>query len=248
MKKKARILIFDLETSPNVGYFWNPGYKISIGHENIVEERQIICVAYKWAGEKKVHSIAWNPKGKTAKDKMLLKKFSKVYNQADMVVAHNGDNFDIKWLNARMLYHRLPPLAPVKQCDTLKEVRRMFRLNSNRLDYVCKYLGYEGKKSMSFGDWIKVMQGDEKALKHMEKYCRQDVTELEQVFNDTRPYIKDGNIHQALAGDRDVCPSCGSSSYQKYGTYLAKTGRYQKYKCTSCCHVWKDTRMLKCQK
>ena len=37
-------LFFDIETSPNIGYFWRAGYKLNIGADNIIEERKIICI------------------------------------------------------------------------------------------------------------------------------------------------------------------------------------------------------------
>jgi hypothetical protein len=50
-------LFFDIETSPNIGYFWRAGYKLNIGHENIIEERKIICISYKSGSIKKIHRL-----------------------------------------------------------------------------------------------------------------------------------------------------------------------------------------------
>ena len=36
---KARVLIYDIETSPNIGWFWRAGYKLNIQPENIIKER-----------------------------------------------------------------------------------------------------------------------------------------------------------------------------------------------------------------
>jgi DNA polymerase elongation subunit (family B) len=245
-RKKPNILIFDIETSPNIVYSWAVGQKINIGHENIIEERQVICIAYKWSGQSRTHALKWDPRKTHDKDKVMLREFSKIYNSADMVVAHNGDNFDIKWINARILYHGLPPLSVVKQCDTLKEFRRTFKLNSNRLDYVSKFLGYDGKSVMSFSDWINVMNGSRDALTKMVKYCKKDVIELDLIFQQTRPYIKDGNIHQAVKSDRGACPSCGSlNAVNKHGFYYTKIGKFQKYRCQECFHNWRDGRQVK---
>lgn len=242
-----RILIFDIETSPNVGYFWRPGYNITIGPENIIEERQIICISYKWVGEKKVHSLYWDygKKKGDRRDRALLKKFSKIFNKADSVVGHNGDNYDIKWLHTRILKHGLEPLHKVHQFDTLKACKRHFNLNSNKLDYVSKFLGNSGKDHMCFDDWKKVMSGDDRALNKMVKYCEQDVLELEKVYLILRPHVTGTLSAQAVTKDRDACPSCGNKAVIKYGTYYTKVGRYQKYRCGSCCHTYRDNRMLK---
>ena len=242
MSNKPKILIFDIETSPNVGYFWSTGHKINVGPENIAEERQVICIGYKWLGHRTVHSLEWGTKRSTTRDKKLLRDFSKIYAKADMVVAHNGDNFDIKWLKTRIMFHDLDPLPPVHQCDTLKEFRKNFRLNSNRLDYVAKFLGGDGKSPMTFDDWKKVMAGDEAALTKMVKYCKKDVQLLEDVYLRTRRHFKDHGIMGSY--NREVCPQCEGTPH-KNGIYRTRTGRYQKYKCNHCGHVYRDTRMLK---
>jgi hypothetical protein len=57
---KIKRLFFDIETSPNVGFFWTAGYKQNISHDNIIKERAIICICYKWAGEDKIYSLTWD--------------------------------------------------------------------------------------------------------------------------------------------------------------------------------------------
>jgi hypothetical protein len=67
MKRKR--LYFDIETSPNIGLFWSAGYKQKIDYSNIIKERAIICICYKWEDEKQVHSLNWD---KNQSDKKLL--------------------------------------------------------------------------------------------------------------------------------------------------------------------------------
>jgi DNA polymerase elongation subunit (family B) len=243
---KSKILIFDIETSPNIVYCWQTGFKLNIGPENIIDERQVICISYKWLGERKVHTLSWDYKKTDTKDKQILKKFSKVYSEADMIVGHNGDNFDIKWIKTRILFHGLAPLPIIKQYDTLKVCRSQFKLNSNKLDYIAKFLGNEGKSPMCFGDWKKIMEGDSKSLKKMIKYCEQDVNVLEKVYKEISRYVP-GKVNKTILTKFDgSCPEC-SSKINKHGLYMTETGRYQRYRCTNheCRRTWKDTRMLK---
>ncbi|GAF72135.1 unnamed protein product, partial [marine sediment metagenome] len=81
-------LFFDIETRPNEGFFWECGYDIRISPENITHERAIICIGYKWAGEKRVYCLTWDSE---QDDTQLLTDFLKVFNKADEVIAHNGD-------------------------------------------------------------------------------------------------------------------------------------------------------------
>jgi DNA polymerase elongation subunit (family B) len=112
--------------------FWRPGWRVNIPHDNIIQESAIICACYKWEGSKKVEHLEWN-KGD---DRELCEQFIEIANQADELVAHNGDKFDLPWLKARCLFHELDPTPIYKTVDTLVIARRRFKFNSNRLDYL----------------------------------------------------------------------------------------------------------------
>ena len=241
---KPKIMIADIETSPNVGYFWRPGYNLTITPDNIVEERKIICIAWKYMGQKKVHSVQWD---KNHDDKKLLKEFSKAMNECDVMVFHNGDAFDIKWIKGRLLHHRLAPVTNVVSIDTLKLSRQNFNVNSHKLDYLAKYLGHSGKIHTDYSLWKKVMNGDKAALDYMVKYCKKDVVELEEVFVDIIPYCDKLPVNMAIlmGNTRDDCPICASAQVIKYGVKVSRVGRYQKYQCKHCAHIFTDNRMLK---
>jgi DNA polymerase elongation subunit (family B) len=239
---KPKVLVFDIETSPNVVYCWRAGFKINIPHSFIIEEREVLCICWKWLGEKEVHSLSVKH-GKGDKD--ILEKFSKVYGQADSVVAHNGDFFDIKWLRTRLLIHELPPLSNVHSCDTAKAAKNTFYFNSNKLDYISNLLLKVGKNPMEMQDWIDVMHGKPGAMDKMVKYCKQDVKILERVYKKLQPHLTNTVSHIAYNKNRDICPGCGSRDKQKYGIYYTTVGRYQKYRCKSCMRVWRDSRQLK---
>ena len=53
--KKAKILIYDLETSPNQGYTWG---KYEQNVIQFTKEWELLSFAYKWLGEKKVKCLA----------------------------------------------------------------------------------------------------------------------------------------------------------------------------------------------
>jgi uncharacterized protein YprB with RNaseH-like and TPR domain len=142
LRTQRRRLFFDLETSPNIGLFWEAGYKKNIDYTNIIKERAIICICYKWEDDKEVHSLHWDSK---QSDKSMLEKFVEVVKNAQELVAHNGDKFDLAWVRTRCLFHRIPMFPKYKTIDTLKVGRSKFKFNSNKLDYIAQYLGM-GKK------------------------------------------------------------------------------------------------------
>lgn len=178
-------LFFDIETSPNIVFSWRIGHKINISHDNIIDERAIICVSYKWEGESKVHSLKWN-KGD---DKELLEHFSKIIDSADEIVTQNGDRFDIKWLRARCIYHGIPISPKFNSIDTLKMAKAGFNFNSNRLDYMGSFLGVGEKLKTGYDLWKRVILDDDKeAMKEMVEYCEEDVRLLERVYDKLQPY------------------------------------------------------------
>ena len=62
LKTKRRRLYFDIEVSANVGLFWQSGYKLQIGTENIIKERAVICICYKWEDDEDVYYLQWDKK------------------------------------------------------------------------------------------------------------------------------------------------------------------------------------------
>lgn len=231
---KRKRLFIDIETSPNIGMFWEAGYKKSISYENIIHERKIICICYKWEGEREVKSLAWDNR---QNDRKMLQEFSKIAMEADEIVAHNGDKFDIKWFKTRMLYHRIPFPPSIITIDTLKIARKHFKFNSNKLNYISKFLGFGGKLSTKYDWWIKItLKNDRKYLEMMVRYCKRDVKELEHVFQEFRPYILSSTHYGVIFGAHKYsCPECGSDDVIKYGKRVTPTGMVkQKIMCKTC--------------
>ena len=225
-----RRLFFDIETSPNIGFFWQPGHKINIGHENIIHERAIICICYKWSDQNKVYHLQWDAK---QNDKKMLVDFIKVANQADELVGHNGDNFDLKWIRTRCYFHDIDMMPSFKTIDTLKEARKGFRFNSNRLDYISKFGGSTGKIGTSFSLWKDiVLKKCDKSLRYMVKYCKKDVIELETVFNKMNKYIKPKTSITTCKSD---CPECGSENVRNVRITTSASGvKKHQFQCLEC--------------
>jgi len=232
-----RRLFFDIETSPCLGWFWRPSFQMSLGYHNIIEQAKIICICYKWSDNDKVYHLNWDSK---QCDKLMLKKFIKILNQADEIVGHNSDKFDIKWIRTRCLFHDIDMMPEYQSLDTLKAVRKGMNFPSNRLDSIGRYLG-EGKKIKTTEElWFDVWRkNSKKALKGMVDYCKQDVILLEKIFNKINPYIKN-----KTGADRDSvidCPECGSDHtiIRGYRTLVSgnKNVKLQCQKCHKYHHV-----------
>jgi len=231
---KRRRLFFDIETSPNIGLFWEAGYKKNIDYSNIIKERSIICICYKWEDEKEVYGLTWDRK---QSDKKMLQDFIEVANQATEMVGHNGDRFDLAWIRTRCLFHGIEMFPKYTTIDTLKVARSKFKFNSNRLNYIANYLGIGSKIKTEFDLWKSILLDNDKgAMDKMVKYCKNDVVLLEKVFKHLNNHIEAKSHYGVLFGAyRGTCPECGSDDLIRNMTRTTATGVVKvMYKCKTC--------------
>jgi DNA polymerase elongation subunit (family B) len=231
---KRRRLFFDIEVSFNLGMFWTSGYKISLGPENIIKERAIICICYKWEDEKEVGWLTWDAK---QCDKKMLERFVKIANTADELVGHNGDKFDIAWIRTRCLYHGIEMFPNYTTIDTLKVARSKFKFNSNKLNYIAKFLGIGQKIHTDFDLWKRiVLNKDKVAMVKMVKYCKMDVILLEKVYKHLATHIAPKTHYGVIfGGDRGSCPECGSDSLIKHSHKVLASGTKKIiFRCGTC--------------
>lgn len=234
-----RRLYVDIETAPMVVYTWRVGRNINLGHDNIIKEPSIICIGYKWEG-KPTKAMWWD---KRNDDKAMLSDFVKIIGQADEVIAHNGDRFDLPWIRTRCLFHRIPIEAQLPSVDTLKQARRGFNFPSNRLDYLGQYMGLGGKRKTSgFDLWKQVYHGDRSALRQMVDYCKRDVELLEEVHHTLYTYAKPtAHVGVMEGGYKHWCPSCGSGHTKLNGNKWTTAGGTVKVQmmCLDCGRTWR---------
>lgn len=232
-----RILLFDIETTPNLSYVWGRWEQNVI--EN-VEDWSMLSFAYKWLGDKNVRAFSL-PDFNTYRsltgdsDVFLIKELWKLFDEADIIVAHNGSQFDIKKANARFLIHGLRPPSPYKVIDTKIVAKAAFRFDSNRLDELGRQLGV-GQKSDAggFETWKGCMNGDAVAWKRMVEYNKRDVALLEKVYIRLRPWIKSFPVTICSNGS---CVHCGEDRLQKRGLGYTRISSYQRFQCNGC-HAW----------
>lgn len=242
---QPKILIFDIETSYNVVYAFQLINDHPIPYQGILKERNIFTVAWQWLGEKKVHSLAVSPKS-PHDDRQIVKKTLDLFHEADAVIAHYGDKFDMKYILTRAIFHGFKPPPPVKQIDTYKIAKQKFLFNCNRLDYIGRYLGVGGKIQTSHDLWMGCMNGDPKAIRKMQKYNEQDVRLLGRVYQKLAPFVPP-KVNTAVLNGSFCCPGCGSNNLQGRGFNINRTGRSQRYQCKDC-GLWSSSPLNKPEK
>lgn len=230
----SKILIVDLETSPKLAYVWG-FWNTNVGLNQTLSSTYIMSYAAKWLGARKTH---YN-ETRTEDDFALCSELSALFDEADIVVAHNGSKFDIPIVRARCLLHGLNPWSPIKEIDTLKVAKREFRFDRNSLAYLAQYLGVEAKEEHKgfpgFELWAECIKGNPKAWKEMKVYNIQDVDTLEQVYLKLRPWMTNHpNLGVFTEKEKTLCPKCGGDHIQFRGYAYTNVGKYRKFQCQGC--------------
>lgn len=233
---KPKKLYLDIENSPSLGYFFDLYKEGNI--VEIIKEWYLLCIGYQWEGEKTKCISLPDFKGykpASGDDYKLAKAAWDLLNEADIVVAHNGDAFDIPKLYARFTFHKLPPPKPFKTIDTLKIARSKFEFTSNRLDALARYFGYGGKEVHTGKHmWLGCMNGNMTDWKNMKKYNIRDVDLLKKVEQHLLPYATNIPNIAILMDVPNGCPACGSPNLMRMGHAYNQTGRVQQYQCRVC--------------
>ena len=233
---KPRTLFIDIETAPLIIAAWQLWEANAVWVER---DTYILSFSAKWADEKKVRTFSLPDFPAYRKDphndRDLVGRLFSFLDEADIVVAHNGDRFDIPKINARFAIHGLRPPSPYKSFDTLKLARK-FKFDSSKLDNLGRYLGC-GRKVVTTGAdlWRRCTSDkyDRKAWKRMVRYNEMDVRLLERVYLKLRPW---STTHPNMAAltEKPCCPVCQSNHIQRRGFNLARTKKTPRFNCTSC--------------
>ena len=226
-----KTLLIDIETAPNKVYTWGL-FNQNIATNQVVEAGYTLCFAAKWLDQKRVTFSSVHKDGKEA----MLRLAYNLLDEADVVVHYNGTKFDIPILNQEFMAMGWAPPAPFQEVDVLRTVRKRFRLTSNKLDYVLKFLHIPGKvqhKGMEL--WHECMEGDKEAWEVMKKYNIGDVTKLEELYKRLTGWVFNPPNHGLYTHhDGHVCPTCGGKHLQKRGYRYTDTQVYQRYQCNDC--------------
>lgn len=235
LNEPYRIAFFDIETAPNIGMTWG---KYEQNVITFIKEWYILCFTVKWAdtGEIISYKLPDFPLYKKDKtnDRELVKKLWEVFDKADLLIAQNGDDFDIKKSNTRFIYHGLQPPTPYKTVDTKKIARKYFGFNSNSLNDLAKFFGLTPKISVDFSVWEGCLAGDKESWDTMVEYNIHDVELLQEIYEKLRSWhVLHPNI-SVKAPHNTCCPACGSDKVQMRGWNYTLSLRQRRFQCKNC--------------
>lgn len=232
MTDAPKIVFFDIESSPMRGLAWR---RYDTDLLAIEDDWHLLSIAWKWQGEKRVQTQT--TQGHPSDDRQLAQTLHDLFDEADVVVGHNSDKFDIIKANARMVFWKIPPPSSYRTVDTLKVARRHFAFSSNSLDDLCNHLGL-GRKVRHPGlpMWRACMADDPKAFARMARYNAHDIVLLERLYNRLLSWDTNHPNLALMAGKPEACPKCLAPASKLYvhGYRHYKVTSKVQYQCTVC--------------
>lgn len=235
--KLPKILIFDIETSPLMGMFFRI-WQQNISATNGALQSEIFFLTWsaKWLFEDGVYSDKLtSQEAINQDDSRIVQSLWDMINEADVILGHNIDKFDVKHFNTRCIRNGLTLPSPYTTIDTLKIARKTFNFPSNKLDYLANILLGERKIPTSFKLWASCMKGCEESLEKMRLYNDQDVIMNEELYLKIRGYMKSHpNLGLYIEDDITRCPTCLSENLSTNGSYKTSTNVYDAIQCNNC--------------
>jgi uncharacterized protein YprB with RNaseH-like and TPR domain len=148
---------------------------------------RMLCACFKFHNEEKVRTT----KARWLKDEpKMLTQISKWWDEADVICTWNGKMFDVRYTNARLLTHYLPPLDAKKMHEDVMYEAKKLRLRGARLDGVAKDLKFKHQKiDRPASDWVLAAEGNRPAQTRIVEHCEQDVRMTQEAFERLMPVV-----------------------------------------------------------
>lgn len=246
-KISANILLFDIETTPIEARVWG-AWNQNISIKQIQRDWHLLSWSAKWLNAPEILGDVLTPSEiKKASDKRITASLHRLFDIADIIIAHNGNQFDFRRMNQRFLFNNLMPPAPYQKIDTKIIAKKVFGFTHNKLDYIARKLDLPVKMDTEFDLWNKCMAGDQQALDYMLEYNKKDVLILEEVYHRLKGWgkslIPNINIYDSVR--QCSVAGCGCTDLKYVGEYYTNLTKYKSYQCQSCGGFTRETKSKK---
>ena len=239
-----RVLILDIETSPIEYYGWtywpnfiDPMSQVVKNPDGTPKDWSILTYAAKWLFEAEIFSnMVTLKEANWRRDKSIIKPLWDLFEESDVIVAHNADKFDIRRCNWRFKVNGLGPPSPFQVIDTLKVAKKAFGSPSYKQDYLNRALGLQRKTETDFELWERCVQKDQSGLDEMLVYNIGDIGCLEELYLDIRAWVR-GPVNLSMYGNnkRKQCHNCMNSELKLLSKpYTTPAGQFESYRCKKC--------------
>lgn len=233
--RPPKIFYFDIECTGMIIESYGL-YNQNHNHKDIIEDWSLLSFAGMYEGEEKIHYLDNRDSADYRDDRKIVEALHSLLRDADWVVGHNSDKFDIKKFNTKAEKYNLEAIPEFTQHDTIKMLKKKFALPSYSLDYAARYFDLENKKSShgkfpgkSLFDECKA--GNLEAWKECEAYNKQDVLVTRELFLRIAKHFP--NLDLSTFYQKQTC-SCGNTLFYKNGLRYRRSGVFQIWRCSKC--------------
>lgn len=236
------IVILDIEVAPLK--LWSYGIREQYhGTESIDEDWTILSFAAKELNKEEIVYHAVSPDN-PRDDEMVVREAFFLLNRADIIICHNAA-FDIKMLQARFLFYDLPVRRPTREICTLRIARKHFRLTSNKLEYLAKYLKVIEKLDHAKFAGMKLFKecakGNPEAFQELFDYNVRDVITTEACYLRLRKFDK--SIRFNVFYQDNIC-DCGSTEMRRIDPIATNIGIFKVHQCVECGKIYREKENL----
>lgn len=234
---EAKILVWDIEVLPEIVWAYPTRRSNEAIKLKTIQDQTILSVSSVWLNkyqDKGAKAIEYEDvfQDDMHDDRELCQYIWNLLDEADVVVHHYGDMFDVPKMMARFMYYDMGAPSYFESMDT-KKLYNKIGVPSKKLTEIGRYLEV-GQKEGSHGDlWFDMYNGCKKARKAMRKYNDQDVKLTADILLKVLPYATNATSLSKYNGPTKAC-QCGSTDYYEEGV-SATRGRFKKrYVCNTC--------------
>ena len=104
-----RILFLDIETAPSVAFVWK-FWKENVGLDQVINNWFMLSWSAKWLGEDNMYyDVLTSVEAIRQNDARICATIWSLLDLADIVVAHNGNSFDLPKIQSRFVVHGFNP-------------------------------------------------------------------------------------------------------------------------------------------
>lgn len=238
------LLFWDLESSPNEGYWFNSSKPQFMSYKQIKKGREtkIITIQYMWEGDDHPSYLEWDKFGDHFDDSSMIEEFvsnvlRKYPQDKILVVGQNHKAFDHHLLNERSKVLRTtPPVHNMIKVDTFKHSKSSFNSASHSLDARSEQYGLGGKLKTDLDDWINVLESKTEPKDILIPYGLKDVLDLRSIFWNDLPYYESlpAPLEKILLLASAKCVKCEERKQSKYNLEDCKVDGKNGFKCLNC--------------
>lgn len=228
-----KFLAWDVELSKAIYYAYPSKKPQYLKPEDIKHDQFMICASWKVIGQKHISSVSVLDDNKRFKNNFrdeyhVLKTLRDGLEEADVLIGHNVDGFDMKHFNWRLALYGLHPITPKETIDTLKLARKHWASPGNSMSFLATRLEIALKGKVPDEVWKAATDGCAKAIRDVVKYNRQDLRVQDPLYLKLRPFMKK---HPHEGGGK--CQFCSSLNLG-VNKNMGKKIQYQCRDCGGC--------------